>query len=67
MEFRDNIWVFSKTGLPVSEDKDIDCGHCGLANTPDGHDGCLGTIAGVMNACCGHGNGGAYIQYWGKL
>lgn len=43
------------------------CGQCGLSRTPEGHDGCLGTLPGnVMNACCGHkGAGeGAYIQYW---
>lgn len=40
------------------------CGHCGLHPTPEGHDGCLGTIPGAMNACCGHGNVElAYIQY----
>ena len=42
------------------------CGHCGKDRTPEGHDGCLGTLPGVMNACCGHGGNaeGAYIQYW---
>ena len=41
------------------------CGICGLFNTNDGHDGCLGTLPNVMNACCGHGQErGAYIQYW---
>lgn len=41
------------------------CGHCGLDATPEGHDGCLGTLPGdVMNACCGHGNNdSAYIQF----
>lgn len=43
------------------------CQHCGVERTPEGHDGCLGTLRGdVMNACCGHGGlgEGAYIQYW---
>ena len=42
------------------------CVKCGLNPTPEGHDGCLGTLQGdVMNACCGHGYSGiAYIQYW---
>jgi hypothetical protein len=42
------------------------CGHCKKGPTPEGHDGCLGTLPGpVMNACCGHGNDKqAYIQYW---
>lgn len=44
--------------------KDRPCGHCGLNNTPEGHDGCLGTLPGVSNACCGHGvDRAAYIQY----
>lgn len=39
------------------------CGHCGLADTPEGHDGCLGEIPGVLNACCGHGiEADAYVQ-----
>ncbi|GAA0581126.1 hypothetical protein GCM10008997_32520 [Halomonas salifodinae] len=43
------------------------CANCGLGPTPEGHDGCLGTLPGdaVMNACCGHGDDRqAYIQYW---
>jgi hypothetical protein len=41
------------------------CGHCGLKRTPEGHDGCIGTLKNVMNACCGHGeNEVAYVQFW---
>lgn len=41
-----------------------DCGFCGKADTPEGHDGCLGTLSGVMNACCGHGEDrSAYVQF----
>lgn len=43
------------------------CVKCGLLPTPEGHDGCLGTLPEhiVMNACCGHGKRrAAYIQYW---
>lgn len=41
------------------------CLHCGLQVTPEGHDGCIGTLGnGVMNACCGHGSiDMAYIQF----
>lgn len=40
------------------------CGFCGLSNTLEGHDGCLGTLPGVMNACCGHGEvKQAYVQF----
>ena len=44
------------------------CVKCGLGPTPEGHDGCLGTLKGdIMNACCGHGNDDqAYIQYWNR-
>lgn len=43
--------------------KDRPCGFCGLKNTPEDHDGCLGTLPGVMNACCGHGNlDESYVQ-----
>jgi hypothetical protein len=43
------------------------CGACGLQPSPEGHDGCLGTLpdTNIMNACCGHGRSDmAYIQYW---
>lgn len=30
----------------------------------EGHDWCIGTIPGAINACCGHGNlSEAYIQF----
>ncbi len=43
---------------------DRPCGHCGLENTKEGHDGCLGNLPGVQNACCGHGGARiAYVQH----
>ncbi|MCP9290012.1 hypothetical protein [Gracilimonas sediminicola] len=40
------------------------CDHCGLDRTPEGHDGCIGTLDNVMNACCGHGETEmAYVQF----
>ena len=43
--------------------KDI-CGHCNMKRTEEGHDGCIGTLTNVMNACCGHGQTNmAYIQF----
>jgi hypothetical protein len=43
------------------------CAHCKKLPTPEGHDGCLGTLPNIMNACCGHGNNAqAYIQYWSR-
>jgi len=42
------------------------CKKCKKGPTEEGHDGCLGTLPGlIMNACCGHGNDSqSYIQYW---
>lgn len=56
------VWLYGD-GLVVSENIDRPCGHCGLANTHAGHDGCLGELPGVMNACCGHGHDDPYVQF----
>lgn len=65
IELLNGQWVFSDTKeSTVKTWKNRPCGHCGLHNTPEGHDGCLGTLPNVMNACCGHGNTNeSYIQY----
>lgn len=56
-------WRYSDTSEPTIANE-RDCGQCGLANTPEGHDGCLGTLPEVKNACCGHGDqSDAYIQF----
>lgn len=62
---QDSCWRFSDTDEPTAEvQNQRPCGHCGRHDTPEGHDGCLGTLPGVMNACCGHGkNELAYVQY----
>lgn len=58
-----DVWAYVATGQLVRDNPDIDCGHCGKANTPEGHDACLGTLPGVVNACCGHGDPkAAYVQ-----
>jgi hypothetical protein len=49
------LYVYCDSFEPVADNPTRPCGHCGLANTSDGHDGCLGTLPGVTNACCGHG------------
>ena len=49
------VWCYADTMTPVSENIDRPCGHCGLPNTKEGYDGCLGQLPGVSNACCGHG------------
>ncbi|MGE0400826.1 MAG: Lar family restriction alleviation protein [Kofleriaceae bacterium] len=60
-----SAWCYAD-GTPVATDPRRPCGHCGIANTPEGHDGCLGTLAGVDNACCGHGEASdAYVQFPG--
>lgn len=43
------------------------CDKCKLTYGKEGHDACLGTLPGVMNACCGHGNVKyAYVQIWSR-
>jgi hypothetical protein len=60
----EGTWVYSDTKTPVSQNPNRDCASCGLPSTKEGHDACLGTLPGAMNACCGHGDVSyAYIQY----
>lgn len=54
MALVDGAWRYAD-GVAVRDDPFRACGHCGSPNTADGHDGCLGTLPGVINACCGHG------------
>lgn len=65
IEYREGRWVYVDTGEPTVETwRDRPCGHCGLHNTPEGHDGCLGVLPGVMSTCCGHGDAQrAYVQW----
>ena len=42
-------------GQLVADNPEPACGLCGEETTPEGHDGCLGALSGVVNACCGHG------------
>lgn len=57
-------WVYSDNGEPPANNE-RPCGNCGRERTKDDHDGCLGTISNVMNACCGHGTDSeAYVQFW---
>jgi hypothetical protein len=55
IRFTGGEWVYEDTGTPTVGNP-RDCGVCGKADTPEGHDPCLGTIPGVFAACCGHGN-----------
>ena len=65
IEMLNGQYVFSDTKEPTFNNwQNRPCGHCGLSNTTEGHDGCLGSLPGVMNACCGHGNiNEAYVQF----
>ena len=60
-----DIWIYSDTNQKVSKNKNRSCGHCGKTNTKEDHDGCVGMLEGIMNACCGHGIvNNAYVQFW---
>lgn len=63
-ELVDGVWVFNDNKKPVQDDPNRLCGYCEIEAIPEGHDGCLGTLPGVMNACCGHGEPAeAYVQF----
>ena len=62
----DGQFLYADTMTPTAGNR-RPCGECGMHDTPEGHDGCLGTIAGATNACCGHGRvDDAYVQYPGR-
>ena len=62
--FVQGTWIYTDTGLPVSDEPGRKCGHCGADNCDDECDPCLGNLPGVMNACCGHGDrDSSYIQF----
>lgn len=64
IEFINNQWIYSDTREPTVQNERA-CGYCSLPNTPEGHDACLGTLNGIMNACCGHGQTNQdYVQFW---
>jgi len=56
-------WRYCDTDKVISE-KTRSCRYCKTPNTKEGHDPCLGTLPGIMNACCGHGNiNQMYVQF----
>lgn len=63
---KDNQFVFSDTGESTENTwESRPCGYCDKYNSKEGHDGCLGILPNVMNACCGHGDANeAYVQFW---
>jgi len=46
-------WFYKDNGNPLDDRRA--CTRCGKPPTKEGHDACLGTIPGVVSACCGHG------------
>lgn len=59
-----NVWVYDSDDKPVSLDQRRPCAHCGMAETQQGYDACIGEISGATNACCGHGDSFyAYIKF----
>ena len=60
--YKNDEWVYADTLTPTVGNERM-CGKCGRENTEEGHDPCLGTIKGAMNACCGHGTDKAYVQF----
>lgn len=65
MKELNGVWFYCDNNDNVSDTwKNRECGECGRSNTKQGHDGCLGELTGVMNACCGHGViSESYIQF----
>jgi hypothetical protein len=65
IELVNGKWIYSDTKELTTETwQSRTCGHCGLQQTKEGHDGCLGTLKGIMNACCGHGQiKESYVQF----
>ena len=61
--FKDGEWFYADSNASTAGNE-RDCGYCGSENSKEGHDGCLGALPGVMNACCGHGiTDDAYVQF----
>jgi hypothetical protein len=57
-----DAWYFDDG--TVADDNGRPCVLCQRPETPEGHDPCLGTLEGVTNACCGHGDViHAYVSY----
>jgi hypothetical protein len=64
IEHNGSEWIYSDTKQPtISTHKSRPCGKCSEYETIEGHDACLGALPGLMNACCGHGSNGVYIQF----
>ena len=59
-----DAWLYDDDNTTVKDHwKERPCGRCGKATVNDGHDACIVNLPGVMNACCGHGDKEAYVQF----
>jgi hypothetical protein len=49
-------WRFCDTRKATSQAAFLSrpCNYCKKYSTKEGYDGCLGTLIGIMNVCCGH-------------
>ena len=65
IEFANGRWIYSDTKESVKDSHLArTCGNCDEPRTGEGHDACLGALAGIMNACRGHGDETeAYVQF----
>ena len=61
----DQLWKYEDDSNPVRDFwHGKPCGVCLKHKTAEGHDPCLGTLANVENACCGHGDvNAAYVIF----
>ncbi len=68
ISFNGEVWFFCDSGESVRDSwMKEPCERCSKVRTTEGHDRCLGTLDGVRNACCGHGQiEKAYVQFWDK-
>lgn len=59
----ENPWRYADNDeIYISDGKhERPCKRCGKMCTEEGHDACLGTIPGVVSACCGHGVEDPYV------
>jgi len=51
--YKNNVWRYIDNNELI--DKERPCKKCGKMPTPEGYDACLGYMAGIKSACCGHG------------
>lgn len=52
--YRFNQWLYTDTMEPI-KNNERSCIKCECYPDTQGHDACLGNLAGISSACCGHG------------